>query len=45
MVAEGSTPFRGRRVETVKRIVYPSQTGDRTFMEWGAMKSESVILM
>jgi hypothetical protein len=41
---EGSPPFRSRRVETVKRIVYPSQTGDRTFMGWGAMKSGSVAL-
>jgi hypothetical protein len=31
---EGSTPFRRSRTGTVKRIVYLSQTGDRTFMEW-----------
>jgi len=31
---EGSTPFRRSRTGTVKRIVYLSKTGDRTFMEW-----------
>jgi hypothetical protein len=31
---EGSIPFRRSRTGTVKRIVYLSQTGDKTFMEW-----------
>jgi hypothetical protein len=34
MATEGSTPFRRSRTGTVKRIVYLSQTGDKTFMQW-----------